>query len=1162
MRRFISSAVAIGVRIAPQLALMTSGLLIGIWCLSQSIPLLTLTGWTIPAVAAHLLDLLIAGLLCSPIRSIIYSGKQRLARTGVLCVCVAVVWSFIGCAINASLLDFAASLSNGRTPGPLSVFAMSALCCVLPISLTVVLADLMMTACVRLARGQQPGPADEITRLMPTSSSYSSSGSTPILITGPDAGAMSNSSPARSLSQEAVHGLFWCGAAVGVVLLTLGTPAWLSAWMLGILCVMGLGALLILADSRGLPEQFSTAVEPVPMELNPPTGNRLRFLIGPAGLLGAACLGGCLGAIHRLSAQLFPISIQVLLIAAAGLCLGLACSGVCFSPQRMRRANRLSLVAMLLAGCAICAGMLVGFPALSDLSLWMNMTISRSGWLFVGRGLILAVPVCAVTILLGLLNAVQYRFSPARGSQPDSAQGESRVTAAADTVAWQPPVRWEQWASVVVGCGLSAWVIAPSLGLSVTLCASAWGVACCGLVLIGLRAASAAAAARPSLVSPSAAATVTALSAAASARWQKVQRWGRICLAGIPRLACAAGLTVLLLAPFQLGTFNSATSARSLFSTTVFNAARLGFQPDELLALDEGRLLQTVEDPRGIYTVWKFAGQQLQIRENGLPKGVISTDDALYPQFSAEVLQAVIPLSLHPRPERVLLLGLGSGQSLRTALTYPIRAAVCVEPDQAPVQILRTSIAQRMIECPLDDERVELAQCDPIWAVRSRMGAFDVIVSAPDHQALLRSPTNLIREFYRHAAANLQQGGIFAQRFNTVDLGPKPLAMLMQTLAVEFREVMAFETAPHELLLVASNAADGLVRPKLIERLQAAHTRRILAGMGMDWSVLLTLPAFRHDALMKLASEQSAGVSTAWNPALLFELSSETYDWSPKFEQMRTAMAPLNGRLANWVDDDPQAPEVVRRLAEVKGQHDLMVRYADQYWAYRASLRDQVSRKPRSLIQQTSATQGGGLHPEDRSRIQYFKALSKAIKTRQTEDIARLESFERPYDPLLSFFVHAEVAEIQALAQPRPVRSELRHRLHTIYFALPQDRSVRAVVETLKLLEAYPDAEPDPRERWELQSALLQALQSRWESRAGQTPTNVTQTLAELDASLVVAEHTFEQLARNASEAGVTAEEWDARRRVLDRRMIAPLQRYRRQLVPRQNAEKIASSQE
>lgn len=607
----------------------------------------------------------------------------------------------------------------------------------------------------------------------------------------------------------------------------------------------------------------------------------------------------------------------------------------------------------------------------------------------------------------------------------------------------------------------------------------------------------------------------------------------------------ALSLGLILGTPWLTAQYRPDQTARTLFSTTIFDGRRAGLSGEELLVVDEGRLISQFEGVTGTFVAQRLGGSQWQLRRNGLPLGGFSTDVAAFPNFSGDVLLAAIPLALHEQPERVLVSGLTTSVPLSTALAFPLHSTDCVEADAALVRMHREQVAVESGGSPLADDRVRVRIMDPLWAMRAATETYDVILSDPNYPVMALSAADHSAEFYRATANRLARNGIFAQRIRSVDLGPQALTRIIATAQNEFSSVMLFDMAPGETLLVATSSPEGLIREGLAMRLQAGHLRQSLAACGMDWSTLLNLAAWTPDGLMTMLASRRPDPSTEASPQLLFTMPSETYAWTSKQRQLAAMFMPHQSRLALLCGEEGNSPEVVRRLAEVTAQQDLMVKYGDEFWAYRKAVKEQVTHKPRSLMKDKSGKVGDSLHHEDRRRIQYFQALKSALEKKNDEALARLESFERPYDPLLSFFVHAEAAEIAGRLNPRQPARELRHRLHTIYFSPPATRSVRSVVESLRLVAEQPAAEPHPQRRWELQSALLSALAARWATRNEVTPNASPQLLSDLDTSLLLTRRTLDEMERGRSEAGVSESEWTARRRVLNRTLTSRLEQFR-----------------
>jgi hypothetical protein len=607
---------------------------------------------------------------------------------------------------------------------------------------------------------------------------------------------------------------------------------------------------------------------------------------------------------------------------------------------------------------------------------------------------------------------------------------------------------------------------------------------------------------------------------------------------------------VIVIAPLWRQHFDPVRSAKLLFNSHVAYAYRAGIKPSLLVALDEGRHVATATGQRGILTVWSYGGHQLQLRENGLPRGVVSTDPEAFPRYVPETLQTVVPCLMHGNAERMLLLGLGSGEALATALSFPIQEIACLETDAGIVRVVRNLQPAGAGPVALDDERVTLSVCDPAIGLPAVPGDFDIVVSSPENLALAQSQPYVTTEFYRRAARKLSPGGVFCQRLQHIDLGPRPIQAIARAMLSAFSDVQAVEVAPGEMLLCATNGEQGLVRPGLVARLEMPQVRAALGESGLDWSVILNISAIDRTGLAKFCEPSTGPLNSATAGRLPLSLPREMMRWAPKLDELRDTLTPVAERILDWMGDDGKSPVVVRRLAEVQGQNNLMTKYADQYWAYRASLRDQVKEKPRSAIQLAGAlTEEKTMHPEDRRRVAYFKSLSRAIRTRSGADIERLSQLAWPYDPLITYFVHQEAAELLSRSPDRDVSAELRHRLYATFYSSPRDSSLRNVIAGLDLLREHPECEPSASARWDDCNALLQALKMRWEARAGVRPTDAKDVIHEADRTVLAAEQTFRVLDELTLEAGISKSLWQARRTVLEKTLIAPVRSYQLELL-------------
>ena len=155
------------------------------------------------------------------------------------------------------------------------------------------------------------------------------------------------------------------------------------------------------------------------------------------------------------------------------------------------------------------------------------------------------------------------------------------------------------------------------------------------------------------------------------------------------------------------------------------------------------------------------------------------------PSRNREYRQGNLPLLLHPSPQRVLFLGLGTGLTAAAAVHHP-------EVEQIDVVELIPEVAEasKMFgewnRNLLQDPRTQLHIDDARHYLRSAPQSFDLIVS--DLFVLWQSQTGYLytREHYETALAHLNDDGIYCQWVGLYQLGPTEFEMIANTFASVF----------------------------------------------------------------------------------------------------------------------------------------------------------------------------------------------------------------------------------------------------------------------------------------------------------------------------------------------------------------------------------------
>lgn len=643
----------------------------------------------------------------------------------------------------------------------------------------------------------------------------------------------------------------------------------------------------------------------------------------------------------------------------------------------------------------------------------------------------------------------------------------------------------------------------------------------------------------------------------------------------------AGGMTAALtLCLWQCGlNWNSARASRLLFSTTAVLAHRSGWEPRLLERLDDTRLITAFEGRTGAWTVWQNKGGEWHFRENGVPIGAISLAPAWCPQFAPEAAAALWPLILVDQPDRVLMLGAGSGSALRMCSAFPVREVVCHEADAPLIRFIQGPLAKASGYDPFAD-RCRWVPQPAEWLALPDKDQYDIIVSSPRMAAQQANLVCYTAEYYRRAARHLTAHGVFCQRFSGVDLGPRPLLSACLALQAAFAETACLEVGAGEYLLLGAATPEVLVRHDLPSRLEN-RAAPIASVLNWDWSYPLNLPAYDGAVLKEAAAEMHVGPHSAYNTGFAFSTPFEMMRWGPKLQETAIALSkprtstprfplptesaeaqPLastsrsrKGRYLEWLGAAGENAELLRRLSEYMGEQRLIRDYPDtHWWEYRKVLREQLQDHPRSTIQPVKFTtdSAGKWHSEDTRRKAYFEALGELASDEHAELSAyqALDSLLEPHDPLLSLFGHQELAELLSRRDKFP-SDERRHRLHAIYYAPAQDASVRNVVLAIDRLTTLPDPDLTAAQRFDELNGLLQTLRGRWEAR-NQRPLKAAQvTLQEMERSQLAVEYALETMAPLAAAAGYTAEDWACRKEVVERMLLRPFRSHRDELVVR-----------
>ena len=190
------------------------------------------------------------------------------------------------------------------------------------------------------------------------------------------------------------------------------------------------------------------------------------------------------------------------------------------------------------------------------------------------------------------------------------------------------------------------------------------------------------------------------------------------------------------------------------------------------------------EDATGVVTV-KRRGSNWSLQVGG-------KSDA-FSYASTQNLIAHLPLALHGSAREVLIVGLGSGSTLGSALTHPVDRVDSVEISSAVVEFARKYFSTYTRDA-LNDPRATVHIGDGRNHLRHARRTWDVIVSQPSNPWISGAASLFTREYFSDIRDHLEPGGIACAWFKPSDAESHTMTSVLRTWAEVFEYPFLFES--------------------------------------------------------------------------------------------------------------------------------------------------------------------------------------------------------------------------------------------------------------------------------------------------------------------------------------------------------------------------------
>jgi spermidine synthase len=236
--------------------------------------------------------------------------------------------------------------------------------------------------------------------------------------------------------------------------------------------------------------------------------------------------------------------------------------------------------------------------------------------------------------------------------------------------------------------------------------------------------------------------------------------------------------------------------------------------PEAFLAVARTRDVLFYKD--GIHTTLAVtrSGASRYYTSNG--KTDASTDRG---DMANQVYLGQLPMLLHPNPQDVFVLGLGTGVSAAAVARYPSVRSIEIA-DIEPAARDAAGLFGDENRNVLADPRVRLVVADGRNRLLARPAGYDVIISDPSDVWVAGVGNLLTQEFYEIARRRLKRGGLMVQWLHSYSLPPDQLRLIAATFRFVFRYASLWRPNNGDIVLVGSAEPVVWDWPRLAERFQ------------------------------------------------------------------------------------------------------------------------------------------------------------------------------------------------------------------------------------------------------------------------------------------------------------------------------------------------------
>ena len=206
--------------------------------------------------------------------------------------------------------------------------------------------------------------------------------------------------------------------------------------------------------------------------------------------------------------------------------------------------------------------------------------------------------------------------------------------------------------------------------------------------------------------------------------------------------------------------------------------------------------------------------------------------------MKTQVMIGQLPLLYHKDPDKVLVVGLGSGVTAGSVLTHDVRVVDCAEI--SPSVVKASQLFSDFNHNALDDQRLKVIARDARNMLLTSEVRYDAIISQPSNPWIRGESDLFSLEWYKIVKAHLQRDGLFVQWAPSYLTSGRSLKVIVHTLRSVFPHLTVWTSGSvGDLIFVAKKGGPLHIDYKsFLKRVEKSTVRSDIERLGLVPAIL------------------------------------------------------------------------------------------------------------------------------------------------------------------------------------------------------------------------------------------------------------------------------------------------------------------------------------